>query len=109
MKTVSCTTWTELHNEIKNTDSAADSLGEMIWYRGTRNANYPLLPSLMRETEGTSLEDHDQYEADSFFEFQALGAELRNRNLTEWETLFFARHYGLPTRVLDWTDTFAIA
>ncbi len=106
---VHCATWNDLRQAVEEAELDPARDGELLWYRGTRDRTYGLLPSLMRETEGSSDEDHDQYEADSYFEFQALGAELRNRNLTDWEYLFFSRHYGLPTRVLDWTDTFAVA
>jgi hypothetical protein len=63
----------------------------------------------MRDTEGLSDTDHDGIEQNLFFEFQARAAELRARGLSDWEYLFYGRHYGVPTRVLDWTDTFGIA
>lgn len=63
----------------------------------------------MRVTEDLSEEDHDQVEEDLFFGFQAHAAELRAKNLDDWECMFFGRHYGVPTRVLDWTDTLGVA
>jgi FRG domain len=67
------------------------------------------MPTLMRDTQNLSDDEHWEYETSVFFEFQARASELRQRGLTEWELLFFGRHYGVPTRVLDWTDTFGVA
>jgi hypothetical protein len=92
--------------EIRQTLNASD---ELLWFRGCSNHCHPLLPSLMRDTQGLSDGDHDQVEQDLYFSFQARAWELRNRGLSDWEYLFYSRHYGMPTRVLDWTDTFGVA
>lgn len=109
-KKIQCRSWNELREQL---DKAKEWMNphddEMIWYRGVRDQTHGLMPSLMRETTGLSVGDHDQVEADLFFEFQAHAADLRARNLSDWEYMFFGRHYGVPTRVLDWTDTFGVA
>jgi hypothetical protein len=83
--------------------------GEILWFRGSKDCRDKLTPSLMRITEGLSRPDHDGIEQSLFFEFQARAAELRLQGLTDWEYLFYGRHYKVPTRLLDWTDTFGIA
>src|SRR5262245_15735047 len=107
---IECDGWDDLRrgvDEIRPNLDVRD--GEFLWFRGSQDSRYSLSPSLMRDTDGLSRDDHDGIEQNLFFEFQARAAELRARGLSDWEYLFFGRHYGLPTRVLDWTDTSGIA
>jgi hypothetical protein len=83
--------------------------GEDLWFRGTSDSNYKLAPTLMRDTTGLSTDRHDGIEQNLFFEFQARSSELRSRNLNDWEYLFHSRHHGIPTRLIDWTDTLGVA
>lgn len=103
---VHCESWADVEAALHAVAPTAD---HTIWYRGVRERWHQLEPSLMRDTIGLTEGDHDQMEQDMFFEFQARAAELRTRNLTDWEYLFYGRHYGVATRVMDWTDTFGIA
>jgi FRG domain len=109
VREITCRSLDELVAEVQKLQRPLHADGEMLWFRGAKEHGHGLLPSLMRITEGLSDEDHDQVEEDLFFEFQARATELRERGLTDWEYLFFSRHYGLPTRVLDWTDTLGVA
>jgi FRG domain len=110
VKIIQCATWDDV---IQGCETAQTHLkarvGETLWFRGCGDVNYKLVPTLMRDTADLTDDDHDQVEQDLFFEFQALAAELRHRGLSEWEYLFYGRHFGVPTRVLDWTDTFGVA
>lgn len=83
--------------------------GEGLWFRGTTDQSFKLAPTLMRETNGIPRTKHDEIEQDLFFEFQAKSHELRSRNLTDWEYLFHGRHHGVPTRLIDWTETMGVA
>jgi hypothetical protein len=107
---IECDSWDDLLRGVEKIRPNLDVQdGEFLWFRGSQDSQYSLSPSLMRDTEGLSRTDHDGIEQNLFCEFQARAAELRARGLSDWEYLFFGRHYGLPTRVLDWTDTFGIA
>jgi len=104
-----CESLAEVRNGVEALQKDLDvQSGEMLWFRGC-DRPYPLLPSLMRDTQGLTDDDHNQAEQDLFFEFQARAHELRRMALSDWEVLFYGRHYGLPTRVLDWSDTLGIA
>jgi hypothetical protein len=77
------------------------------FYRGHADGAWPLLPTLLRRY--TTEEDVREAESSLFFEFQARARELHHLQLTDWDVLFFMRHHGVPTRLLDWTETLGIA
>lgn len=95
---------------LQNIERAKSSLNfaadEECFYRGHADSRWPLLPSLFRLQGRTSLRD---LESDLFFEFQARARELHHQSLTEWDILFHMRHHGVPTRLLDWTESLGIA
>lgn len=103
--TVECDNWNALREQVR----ACYREFRAVWFRGECSDAFKLLPSLMRDTLGLTNAEHDLYEQDTFFEFQARAGELRGLNLDDWEYLFYARHYGLPSRVLDWTENFGVA
>jgi len=70
---------------------------------------HELQPSLFWRFANLSDDDLDRLERNLFFEFQARARELHERGLSDWDYLFFMRHHGMPTRILDWTDAFAVA
>jgi hypothetical protein len=107
---ITCRTWQDALDARKEVRSRlAPKDREAIWYRGCRDQNHTLTPTLMRDTAGLSPAVHDQIERDLFFEFQARAPELRRLGLSEWEYLFYGRHFRVPTRLMDWTDTFGVA
>lgn len=78
-----------------------------LWYRGTSRLSASLLPSLYRPRENpdvfdTSLSD---LEAQLVARFRDRSLPYHSRPLQDdVETLFFMQHYGVPTRLLDWTE-----
>jgi len=73
------------------------------FFRGHSNGKYRLVPSLLRNTP------HPDAEHNLFHECFARANNLIPRDATSWERLAFFQHYGIPTRLLDWTESLGVA
>jgi hypothetical protein len=92
-------------NFLESIKQAKADLGspDMLWYRGHPNADFFLLASLLRYKNGL------EKERMLFTNFKKFSDRILKRRDSEWETLFEMQHYGIPTRLLDWSETFGIA
>ena len=83
------------------------------WFRGHTRSDFKLLPSLFRAFNEPNDEENWQTvfnkESDLFWEFAARARELHGVLEDDWDILFAMQHYGTPTRLLDWTESFAVA
>lgn len=102
VKTFESTTWPQFLEHVR--DARAD-LGNpsVVWFRGMARAEYKLIPSLFRSTAGPLKEQ------DLFNDYERTAARLTTQRSNDWERLFDMQHYGIPTRLLDWTDVLGVA
>jgi hypothetical protein len=81
------------------------------WFRGHGDASWQLEPGWCRmPPAGTSLGDDWYSESSLLTEFKLRAPRyLTTAPVSDWEWLFLMQHYGLPTRLLDWTESALVA
>jgi hypothetical protein len=83
---------------------------QSLWYRGCGSDKDKLLPTLFRHQKLTTAEQLSGLERDLMTRFRQRSIPYHSRSLADdWEALFFMQHYGVPTRLLDWTENPLIA
>ena len=75
------------------------------WYRGCGKSSYELTPTLYRHPTSKSIGDLMAIESQIIDRFKERSMPYLPGRLTgDWEYLFLMQHYGVPTRLLDWTE-----
>lgn len=96
----------ELVEELMSTDVP-------LWYRGASKTDHPLTPSLFRHPTLQSSQELLDLEGRVLQRFRERSVPYkpaygRERD-QDWELLFLMQHFGVPTRLLDWTESPYIA
>ena len=79
---------------------------EVSWYRGVGDSTHSLLPSLARSQPIKSPEELRRLEKTIANTFSQRSPPFVTIDLSnEWRALFYMQHYGIPTRLLDWSES----
>jgi FRG domain len=81
--------------------------GRILWFRGHRSANWEVVPAIWREIKYTAAQERDltnRFSTRAATRHQALPGY---DDLPTWLSLM--QHYGLPTRLLDWSRSPLVA
>lgn len=94
------TPWEECYREIRSI-----STEELLFFRGQNSAQLGLTPSLAR----LDVPDTNRMEQILYYDFTTRAGDLVDLSVSKWEALFAMQHAGVPTRLLDWTQTLGVA
>lgn len=118
--------WSDVLLQIQQIQRNAKKNGCPLWFRGHRDANWTLLSSIHRyvnnalagapyipdrlSEEKGKIEFMREIHKTLFHKFKVRATQLLPAHeRTDWGLLFAMQHLGLPTRLLDWTESFASA
>ncbi len=89
----------DINEKIINKISSNMVTKTTLWYRGQPNCEWPIFPSIYRNNNKKS----EQVLCHSFYHgvTQILPEKIPKKSYDQWITIM--QHYGLPTRLLDWS------
>jgi hypothetical protein len=97
--------WEEVLTKVEDVIGKMNKYGsDFVFFRGHSDSSWTLTPSLYREPISTA-----RIEQILYYNFVSHSSTLFPKQLSPWEFLFEMRHCGIPTRLLDWTETFSTA
>jgi hypothetical protein len=91
-------------------ETIRDSPSQALWFRGVGDSKHGLVPSLYRHVKSKSIEEYIAIEESVIQTFQQRSIPFLERDVDKaWDWLFLMQHYGVPTRLLGycqswWTD-----
>lgn len=114
--------WREILDQIERLHSEAKREGRSTWYRGQRLARWPIQSSVHRRVDqdlnavGKALPEaerialmRDVYKS-LYHKFKARAWHLLDsQQRSDWGIIFSMQHHGIPTRLIDWTESLVCA
>jgi hypothetical protein len=114
--------WKEIVSTALSMGERFHAEGSVAWYRGERNVTFELKSTLHRYaerfaeryikplTEEERISDLREEYKTLYRKFQAEAwSLLQEHERSDWGVVFAMQHFSLPTRLLDWSESFACA
>jgi hypothetical protein len=104
MKETEINDFTEFHRIIDTYDART------VIYHGMKSVEYPLIPKIGRVVPPDSLSSREKNEQEILRLFKERAFQyLDFIPASDWDWLAIGQQYGLPTRLLDWTENPLVA
>jgi len=104
MKETRIGSFTEFHEVIEKFDART------VIYRGMKSVEHPLIPKIGRIVPPASVGSREKNEQEILRLFKERAFQYLDFTPTsDWDWLALGQQYGLPTRLLDWTDNPLVA
>lgn len=86
-------------------DGFTRASSHQLWYRGIGTTAHQLLPTLFRHPTKREPAELLELELELLTRFRHRSVPFQSRPAQDpWELCFLMQHYGVPTRLLDWTE-----
>jgi hypothetical protein len=96
--------WAEILQRINEISSDPGMMtGPGAFFRGHSDSTWDLTPGL-----GRLILERDT-ESRLYYRFLSYGGHLIPARSSTWDVQFLMQHHGLPTRLLDWSESLAVA
>ncbi len=93
-------------SELMETVEEFQESRKISWYRGVSDATHQLLPSIFRHPKTKSIEKIHEIERSLSLAFEQRSPPFVSQSFENvWQKMFFMQHYGIPTRLLDWSES----